>query len=307
MISVVVNFYNNRREAPNTLYSLSSEYQKFDDFEVIVIDNGSSEPLDEKEVCAFGPQFKYRFIQNASKSPASVINQGVRDAIGDHVIVIIDGAHIITPGVYKLMSKAFKTFDHPFVATTPFHIGEYMQNDANYNSYNQEVEDKLMASVDWKANGYRLFRISTECADMSKGWFGCLFESGCYGLRRSDYLQGGGLDEQFTSPGGGMVSLDIFKRFISRPDIEYVMLIGEGSFHQYHGGVATSSPWEEHPWKKFNAEYESIRGVKYSRVPRIPFFMGSFRSQSLLHCKKTAFHGIGLWEEEFKIWPEADY
>lgn len=306
MISVVVNFYNNRREAPNTLYSLSSRYQQFDDFEVIVIDNGSPKPLSEAEVKSFGRHFQYRFIENASKSPVSAINQAVRDARGEHVLVMIDGAHIISPGVYELMDKAFCLFEHPFVATTPFHIGEFMQNDAHLNAYNQDVEDKLMASVDWRANGYRLFSISNECADMSKGWFGCLFESGCYGLRRSDYLAGGGLDERFTSPGGGMASLDIFRRFVSRPGIDYVVLIGEGSFHQFHGGVATGAAWTEHPWQRFQAEYEAIRGERYFRVPRIPFYMGNMRVHSLSHFQKTAIHGIRLWQEEFAARPQEE-
>ena len=47
MLSVVVNFYNNRREARNTLYSLTRGYQRESQdasYEVIVVDNGSVSP-----------------------------------------------------------------------------------------------------------------------------------------------------------------------------------------------------------------------------------------------------------------------
>ena len=53
MLSIVVNFYNNRREALNTLFSLTRAYQRDAaaiDFEVIALDHGSTLPLSEAEV-----------------------------------------------------------------------------------------------------------------------------------------------------------------------------------------------------------------------------------------------------------------
>lgn len=306
MISVVVNFYNNQREAPKTLHTLSAAYQDYEDYEVIVIDNGSSEPLDEDMVRSFGPQFEYRYIDNASVSPVAVINDAVRDAKGEIALVMIDGAHMISPGVFRNTERAFRLFAKPFVAVTPFHIGPYMQNDAHLNFYDQKAEDELLATIDWKGNGYRLFNVSAECADMSRGWFGCLFESGCFGIRRNDYLLMGGMDERFQSPGGGMVSLEFFHRAVRDMTRDYVMLIGEGSFHQFHGGVATGSAWTDHPWKVFHAEYESITGKPYFRVARIPYYMGSMRVQSLATFQKTAIHGIRLWQEEFAARPQEE-
>jgi len=48
-ISVVVVLYNIPREAPRTLYSLSAAYQQHiaaEEYEVIVVDNGSTPPFD---------------------------------------------------------------------------------------------------------------------------------------------------------------------------------------------------------------------------------------------------------------------
>ena len=48
-LSVVVVVYNIPREAPRTLFSLSADYQRHiapEDYEVIVVDNGSNPSLD---------------------------------------------------------------------------------------------------------------------------------------------------------------------------------------------------------------------------------------------------------------------
>ncbi len=52
MLSIVVNFYNNRREAMNSLHSLTRAYQRDAEqleYEVIAIDHGSKQPLSESE------------------------------------------------------------------------------------------------------------------------------------------------------------------------------------------------------------------------------------------------------------------
>ena len=63
-LSVVVVFYNMRREAARTLHSLSRAYQREIedlDYEVIVVENGSAEDqrLGEDFVRGFGPEFRY--------------------------------------------------------------------------------------------------------------------------------------------------------------------------------------------------------------------------------------------------------
>ena len=63
-LTVVVVFYNMRREAERTLRSLSRAYQEgLDDvsYEVLVVENGSSddERLGADFVESFGPEFRY--------------------------------------------------------------------------------------------------------------------------------------------------------------------------------------------------------------------------------------------------------
>src|SRR5581483_9041619 len=50
----------------------------------------------------------------------------------------------------------------------------------------------------------------------------------------------GGFDERFASPGGGYVNLDAYRRALDLPRTRLIVLLGEGTFHQVHGGAATS-------------------------------------------------------------------
>lgn len=300
MLSIVVNFYNNRREALATLYSLTRGYQQHAQdlpYEVIAVDNGSRQPLSEAEVRAFGPEFSYRYVQTSSVSPVKAINAACRDAAGEHLLVIIDGAHILSPGILRLTNAAFRLFRSAFVATVPFHLGPNVQNLSIVEGYNQQVEDELLRGAGWKHNGYRLFSVAGDYSDGNGGWFGYLFESGCFGIRKDDYFAMGGFDERFLSRGGGLVNLDFFERALSRQDLEYVILLGEATFHQVHGGVASNALPTQHPFAEFHEEYVAIRGKQFQRVPRRPFFMGKLPDEALHIAKISAENGLPFWRQ----------
>ena len=60
ILSVIVVLYNMQREARRTLYTLSSKYQKDsneNEYEVLVVDNGSQIPVEETFVKSFGANF----------------------------------------------------------------------------------------------------------------------------------------------------------------------------------------------------------------------------------------------------------
>ena len=68
----------------------------------------------------------------------------------------------------------------------------------------------------------------------------------------------------FQSPGGGLINHDIWNRVCETGTSNLIMLLGEGTFHQVHGGVATNSL--QSPWDGFVREYENIRGKPYRRA-----------------------------------------
>ncbi|MGD1275907.1 MAG: glycosyltransferase family A protein [Tepidisphaeraceae bacterium] len=306
MLSVIINFFNMRREARNSLFSLSRGYQKNIDnleYEVIAVDNGSSQPLSEAEVSAWGPQFKYRFFATQSPSPVQAINEACRHAQGDRLMVMLDGAHILSPGILSLTDRAFALFASPFVATVAMHLGPNVQNISVAEGYNQDVEDRLLEQSQWRSNGYRLFTIADAFPDDSYGWFGCLLESNCFAMGKQAFFDLGGFDQRFQSPGGGLVNLDFFANAVSREELSYVVLLGEASFHQVHGGIATNAPVHEHPFGKFRDEFVRIRGRELRRVLRRPFFLGKVSHEAERATLMSAASGLEFWQKQGR---EAD-
>ena len=61
-------------------------------------------------------------------------------------------------------------------------------------------------------------------------------------MPRSLLDQVGAMDHDFNVPGGGFANLDFFERMTTSPRITLVTMLGEGSFHQVHGGTTTNAP-----------------------------------------------------------------
>jgi len=283
-LTVVVNVYDMRREAPRTLHSLTPAYQGVDadHYEVLVVDNGSPAPLDPAVVASFGPNFRHLWFDPEWPSPAAALNHAVAQGSGERVMLCIDGARILSPGILATTERAFRAFDNPFVYTLGMHLGHRVQNEAIAAGWSTADEDALLTSVPWEQDGYELYRIATVAPSSKEGFFSDLAESNCVALSRAQYERMGGYDEAFRSPGGGLVNLDVMNRARLDPTVDPVMLLGEATFHQMHGGVATNSarnPDEVHPFGAFAAEYERIRGVPYETVARRPHFLGTIPPQ----------------------------
>jgi cephalosporin hydroxylase len=108
-VSVVVVVYNIPREAARTLRSLAADYQRHidaEDYEVIVVDNGSNPPLDPAMLARLPGNFHLIRIDQASPSPAHAINRGLAEAKGEIIGVMIDGARMVTPGLLHFAHHA---------------------------------------------------------------------------------------------------------------------------------------------------------------------------------------------------------
>ena len=85
----------------------------------------------------------------------------------------------------------------------------------------------------------------------------------------------GGWDERFVTPGGGLANLDIWSRVCADADGELIMLLGEATFHQFHGGIATNNPDQSQIQALFHDEYLRLRGHSYVRPTRQALYFGS--------------------------------
>lgn len=280
-LTIITIFYNNQREAERTLFTLSSAYQEDvldSEYQVLAIDNNSPKPLKEEEVTKFGKNFKYHFFKTDLPSPCAALNWGIKQAKTPYVMCIIDGAHMLSPRVLIETKSVLSAFPNGFVYTLPFHLGETLQNESMLRGYNQKEEDKLLESINWKENGYGLFFIS-EVRDANHSFFTPVNESNCFTISKEKILEKGGFDERFTSIGGGLTNLDVFNKLVTDEEVKTVALVGEASFHQFHGGVSTNIERKEHPIIQFKEEYRRIKGMNYDKSTYVPYYWGSFKDE----------------------------
>ena len=303
-LSIVVVIYNMSREAPRTLHSLSGDYQldvDADRYEVIVVDNRSDVPFGEEAVKRQGENFRYEYIEDASRSPASAMNRGTSLAAGRCLGLMIDGARMVTPG---LISMALSVLDYrgdSMVETIGFHLGPDVQNRSIEIGYDTQAEDDLLAEIDWPHDGYRLFDIAALAGSYGSGWFGPMNESNCLFMPSDAFQQLGGYEERFKEPGGDYVNLDFYLRALARSRPLTIRLLGEANFHQLHFGAATGlSPSslldKSRAWKK---EYNSIRGREYRGPTNSPILYGSVGRAAAAWMRESA----DLWPGDHESTP----
>jgi cephalosporin hydroxylase len=281
-LSVVVVFYNMRREAARTLHSLSRAYQRGIDalrYEVIVVENGSTEDerLGEAFVRSFGPEFRYLDIgRDATPSPTPALNRAIKMARGRSFALMIDGAHVVTPGVLKFGMAGLRCYSPSIVATQHWYVGPGQQPLMADQGYDQSYEDELFTAIEWPNDGYRLFEIGHFIGD--RDWFDGVLESNCLFVPRSVLEQVGGFDDSFSMPGGGYANLDLWERLGSAPDITMATILGEGSFHQIHGGTTTNDVVHDDRRTKifaYGEHYEELRGRLLRGAAKPMHYVGS--------------------------------
>lgn len=270
------------RELPRTIRSLGVGMQReiaVQSYEILVVDNGSSEPWDEAECRRWCPGLRVYRITDATPSPVAAINQGLALARGALIGVWIDGARLASPGLLAGALRAARLHPRPVIGTLGFHLGPDLQRRSIQTGYSQGREDELLASVRWEEDGYRLFEIASLAGSSAGGWFQPIGESNALFLTRALWEDLGGYDPAFRMPGGGLANLDVWRRACEARDTQVILLLGEATFHQIHGGVATNADRPMFP--VFHEEYQRIRGGPYV-VPAVsPLYLGRVHPAAL--------------------------
>lgn len=297
-LSVVVAVYNMCREAPRTIHSLSTQYQinvHAADYEVLVVENGSSLPLDPAEVTRHGPQFHYHYHATRSPSPVRAINDAVRRARGELVAICIDGARMFSPGVLSAILEASRLHDQPVITPLAWHLGPDIQPRSIITGYNQTVEDQLLDNIGWPRDGYRLFDIAVLAGASARGYFRPLPESSCLVMRRALCEELGGFDEGFDLVGGGLANHDLYRRACEHPSTRLIVLLGEGTFHQIHGGTSSNAGPERaaKQWQSFLDQYQALRGRPFERPTKAAVCYGTTTPASLRFLKHSCAEALG--------------
>src|SRR5262249_30691524 len=155
------------------------------------------------------------------------------------------------------------------------HLGPGRQHLTSLEGYDESAEATLLDQADWKQSGYRLFDIACLDEATKNGFLNPVLEATYLFTTKECWSEVGGLDERFNLPGGGEVNHDLFDRLCRLPDTRYVVLWGEGNFHQYHGGVSTTAEDRERKLEAFRKQYDEIRGHRFQTFEREPWLLGT--------------------------------
>lgn len=164
-LSVIVPCYNSSRELEQCLAALTKS--QYGDFEVLVVDDGSTEPLEEL-VRRHG--FKYMRIDGPS-GPARARNRGVEQTNSEWVI-FIDADVCVHPDTLAGIARAIE--ENPGIASV---IGTYDDSPA-YPSFISQYKNLFHRFVHKSFDG----PVST-------------FWAGCGAVRRDAFWSVGGFDE----------------------------------------------------------------------------------------------------------------
>jgi cephalosporin hydroxylase len=165
------------------------------------------------------------------------------------------------------------TYSPAIVTAKQWYLGPGQQPQTVAGGYDSELEDRLFDEIEWPTDGYRLFEIGHFIGD--RDWFDGEWESNCIFIPRNLVEQIGGMDESFSAPGGGFVNLDFFERMVGTPGVTHVTMLGEGSFHQVHGGTTTNLAEPDQLIRSFDDQYEELRGRRFQVPMQRAHFVGS--------------------------------
>ncbi|MFK8049897.1 MAG: glycosyltransferase family 2 protein [Halioglobus sp.] len=312
-VSVIVIAYRMSSQLENTLLTLAPEFQQgvtADDYEVIVVENSSSDNLPVEKVAKLPSNFRYLLREETAVSPVHAINIAFDMCKAPYICLMIDGARMVSPGIIYNALMAYAISENAVVAVPGYHLGHEEQHLVEGDPNQAETEKALLASVDWQSDGYELFRISTFSGANSHGYLHPLMECNCLFGSAKNYAAIGNADTQFQLHGGGSINLHMYRSLGMLPGTALFVLPGEGSFHQFHGGVTTSSYRERaEEIERHRVQLHSLWPEGFSSLRRESTLLGRVPPQAkpfLIHSlqraqkrnKRLIGQGKDPWEDD---------
>ncbi|HEX7672451.1 MAG TPA: hypothetical protein VF395_22810, partial [Polyangiaceae bacterium] len=266
-----------------------------DDYEVVVVENRSEDLLGQERACATGKNVRYFLREETTKTPVFALNFAFEESRAPLVCLVIDGARMVTPRLVEHALLAQRLAPHPLIAVPSYHLGQEEHHKNVSAGYDETVEEALLEKIDWKKNGYDLFEISCLSAGNAKGFLSPMLECSCLFATRESFEKIGRADERFDLPGGGSVNIHVYAKLAALPESKFIVLGGEGSFHQFHGGVTTAEISErEAVLESHRVQLRAINGGKFEGAHREPMMLGVIPAQAHEFMKASlgfaAFH-----------------
>lgn len=312
-LSIIVIAYDMAEQLERTLETLRPRYQngvRARDYEVVVVENSSHSNLSQRVIDNLAPNVRYFLREEGSQTPVPAINFAFEQARAPYVGLIVDGARMLSPGVVKTSLDAFAISEDALVAVPGYHLG--LQEQHLHTDAQQALAEELalLDTVNWQKDGYQLFSISTFSGANRRGYLQPIMECNCVLASAKNFEKIGYADTDFTMPGGGSINLHMYRSLGMLAQTRLIVLPGEGSFHQFHGGVTTSS------YADRQAEIERHRVQLHAKWPdgfhslrREPELLGevnplalSFLQESLQRCQnrlaRRLADGLDPWPDD---------
>lgn len=327
MLSIIVVLHNMPAQAWNTLQSLRPEYQfssaggtngaLANDYEVIVVENRSANMLSPDKVAQLPTNFHYHLRDETGVSPAAAVNFGLQQASGDVIGLLIDGARMLTPGILRLLQDVQRGYDNALVTVPGYYLtaegasadsGDVAAKPASDAS---TIEQDYLRQLGWQQNGYALFQQAVFSNGNRHGYLRPFMESTTFFVNRWALEDIGGADESFQLAGGGALILDMYRRLALKSKLEYIVLPGEGNFHQYHGGVSTQKSAERDARvQQFKQQLDERWPNGFKAVTREPILLGKISEAAMpfleQSCDLASDRAQSFQRRDMPIWPDAD-
>ena len=198
-VSVVISARNEFPNIVHTIHSIVNDLETFlrhDDFEIILVDNGSTDPLSWRYLMERG-MFYYRTVRvlfDPLMGNVTARNKGAAIAKGDYLF--FSDAHMsYKVGSFKAMIKAIDErggIVHPLVQW----MGGYEPSQPSYQ-YTIKLGEKIWGT--W--NNY--------LPVLGKSFWIPVSGHCCLGMKRQQFVDFGGYNDWFRCYGGGELYLDL--------------------------------------------------------------------------------------------------
>jgi glycosyltransferase involved in cell wall biosynthesis len=114
-VSVIIPTYNRKWFLLETLSSLSKQSLNPSDYEVIIVDDGSTESV--QDVIGEGYPFRLRYIYQTNKGDAEARNTGAMNSTAD-LLVFLDDDIVVAPGYLKAIVSGHNSVKNRIIVGT---------------------------------------------------------------------------------------------------------------------------------------------------------------------------------------------
>lgn len=108
-LSIVIPYYNSGKYLMDTVNSL--DRIEYDNYEVIIVNDGSTDDLSLNVLYQLVPKLKYNIITQPNKGLAEARNTGARKACGEF-LAFLDADDTVEPDYYRKAIKTLKAYDN---------------------------------------------------------------------------------------------------------------------------------------------------------------------------------------------------